>query len=567
MINIELSSPTTGLILLLNENEYDGLDNAQLTFAASNGQTPQTTYVSNLTLLGRAADAIKSELLATNDISKYLIVKFYDDCCTLPNGAPFLVFVGRFSIQDIEFEVDTTTFETCAFVVNLTSAAQTDEFTTCLRNTFVPDLVPYEKTHYFKANVELRPSAMQNMLFVLYYTVKIPLFALLSVVRGIIALLRLTNALPNNNFLNAIDTFPLPQHNQIGFGVVDAVTRACAACGGGLNYDAALFGGQFDKLYRIDSAFQPNGSTVASMRKGWQINRPNISVVELLDSFQNCNVVWDVRINAGVPTLHINQKKRAANTAWLDVSMRANDLVSIDMIGNDKTQYAGRLIEYQTDGIEKHGDSLKRHFDKLVDFNTPANPLRKGIETITIPYALARCFADEYDTANFGLESAANVYQDTIGLIAPLYYDRKALMLSADTYNVPKLVIADGTNSYMSQLYPFVTHGYTITKRDGNIANAYQWALQLNRAQPLPAIAYLTSMYDSQFVNDEPTNTALYAPFDFVIVMAFNCDDLLTANQSNKIIIFPFNGAMRYGTIDTVDFDLKTGQMTIKGNC
>ena len=562
MINVELST-ANGQILLLNETEYNGLDNAQLSFAVANGQTAQTTFVSNLELFGRAAQMVKDELLAANDISKYIIIKFFDDCCTSANGGAALVFVGRFCIQDLEFEVDNETLETCAFKVNISSAMPTDEFTTCLKNTIIPILVPYEKTHYFKANVELRPYATQTMLFALYYLIKVPLFVLMSVVRAIVALLRMSNVIHNDNFLNTLDTFALPQHNQIGFGIIDTINRACVACNGALSYDAALFGGQIDKLYRIDSAFAANGSSLDSMRKGWKLNAPNITIIDLLDSFASANMVWDVRITNNLATLHLNQKTHANNTHWLDVTTRPNDLVSMELVGNDKTQIAGRLIEYQSDGMEKHGDTLKRYFDRIIDFNTPANPLRKGIETITIPYTLARSFADEYDA----LGSAANDYQNTIGTIAPLYYDRRALMLANDTYLVPKLVVADGTGAYNTQLYPFITNGSMVLASDGTYKNPYQWSLQLHQARNTGAPSHLFSLYDSQFANDEPSQTTLYSPFTFTIVMQFGCNDIATLHQSNKIIRFFENGRARAGVIDTVDFDLKTGQMTIKGNC
>lgn len=545
--------------LLLDKNEYDGLRDATLSINAQNNQADQFSYAENMTFSGRAAALIKTELIDTNDLTKFLVVEFFDGCCN--TQTPF--FRGRFGINNISFCIDQRTQTVCDYRVNLQSSMAIDAFVACLKNKTVAQTVPFENTHYIRARVENRPFGLQMVVLIMVSLIKLTFAPLLTI-------LRLTGL---RGIVRLLDNFVIPAHNLTGFFIVDALRDACTACGGGFVADTDLFGGQLEKLFRIDTPNRPNGTSEQSNRKAWFLNAPNITILELLDSLNNANVAYTIgdavdtngQITPNVLRLH--KKTDTPTGDWIDTTARAGDIVSICLDGTDAPIYAGLNVEYQLDGVEKHGDELKRMFERLLDFNTPVNPLLRGIETRTIPYALLRSFADNYGgSAIMEFQAIANTNSISNFFLGLNFYERVA-MISQDTFIIPKLAIVQTRPTRRNaELFLQNAVGYSSIQTTGgnqDFIHDYQLGLQMHK----PRQNTIKTLFTTQFETDNPRNTALNVPFDFTIIMQSSCADIANFIKSNQRLVFAYNNQIRTGRVNTVEINLYNGQMTIKGTC
>ena len=545
----------------LSESDFDGLADAVLTIQNTDNTTLGYSFGSSVRLRGAAFQIIKSELLdAANPFDKSVEIAFYDQCCE-SNNAPNRFFVGRIAYTDLELCTGTDG-SICEVTCSFKDATPRAQNVDCLRSWIISKegLLPngqrvvipaYEMPYY----VEARPKA-NTVLIIILAAVLNRILSVFAVIQFILNLFGGRGLL--DGITQVFNRWLFPERAHIAVYVQTYLQNACVACG--MQLESTLFTtGHLHRIMRVDAA-NIESDDETNVGRAWDLNRPLINTIELLDSFAALNVAYRITDTSLIVEHNTFFEQQATTNIWIDATQRT--INSLCVQGTGERPLAGRIYQYSADGSERVGMELQKPFSRVANYNVPTNPLMAGIETVTIPYALARSLNDGYEKGVFRAIQSSQFLQLLTGI--NLKADR--VILSNGTFLTPKLFEATtstipGGYYNASNIRVPLTNSVSYLNTE-NQQVSYQIALQLCtlQNQTLP----FKTAYDALLVSSDPRGTSK-PQMNFTLEIDFNCNDLLDIANTTKYITFPYNGQIVTGIVETIEVNFTNHFFTIKG--
>lgn len=541
-------------------------DATQITVDAS--EAGRRTFSGSIQLYGKARAYVLERLAlgVGNRRTEYINVRIYLDagCCEGQAGELLEIYTGRAKREDISWSEDYGLSD-CAVSVTPVSADSDADALQCLRNVVVhdtkspiglpgrslgenedrraPDFAYYEET---------RPYAMasfMNIVILFVLTIYFPLILVFTI---------LTAGLVDFSFAyqGLLSVLAKKRYHKAPF-VRSYLINSCKLCG--LQLQSSLFAptGFLYDLCRLDAPFVEGesempltgrGNTSAQIFKDF--NAPNISAVQLLESFRPLNIGYDVVGGA----LIVEKQRDLVGNVWIDFLTREGDILALSYDPADTADPAGEIFAYSEDQSDKTGnEALHVWSGKTVDYNVPYNPTLRGIRQTILPYGATRFVSD---ARYVGERSAiaelvtSSYYQIVTFGTQPI--DRRAIISMSGTFSQPKLL-------FYSPLYSDGNGGASVAAPNG-YANGRAWL----RADMLAAPYRQPNLYTEFLTENDPRLNAQKHE-NFTLRFSANCDDIRTMRTARSIQ-FDYNktGAV-IGQIDSIDLDLTTNEITIKG--
>ncbi len=199
-------------------------------------------------------------------------------------------------------------------------------------------------------------------------------------------------------------------------------------------------------------------------------------------------------------------------------------------------------FQYQRDAIDYVGSEATGRWSDIVEWNSPVNPIQKGIETHLFPYSAGRF-------RNDGIErDVLSDYEwmpQNIG--STIANNDKAMIMNSGTSFIPKLLIWDGYDI-----------GNATIKRYGSIGG-----VGVDEAVNYPMWVdanYAGNLYDRFWFINNPRMTS-FSGFDFEIKVIWDCNLLNSININGTIMTS--KGLSK--TLEVIDLDFSTSTLTFKG--
>lgn len=516
---------------------------------------------------GSARDYVLDRLaLGTgNRRTDYINIRIYLDggCCAAADGSLFEIFAGRANRGDISWG-ENYGLSDCSVTVTPVAADADADALQCLRNVVVYDtkspisagrsigenedrIAP--KFGYYE---ETRPYSMamfMNIVILFILTLYAPLGIVLTIVTG--GLLDLSFA-----YQGLVDVLAKKRYHKAPF-IRSYLVNSCKLCG--LQLRSSLFdpSGFLYNLCRLDAPFVEGESAVPLTGRGnsaTQIfddfNAPNISAVQLLETFRQLNIGYTVRGGQ----LLVEKQSDLIGTIWIDFITRQIDILSLEYEPSGEPDPSGEIFAYAEDQSDKVGNEAGRVWSgKTVDYNIPYNPTLRGIRQTILPYGATRFVGD---TPYIGERSAtawlANSSYFQIITFGTSPIDNRAIITMSGVFSQPKLL-------FYSPLNTDGTGGANVEATNG-VLNGRAWLR--NDMQGAP---WRQGNLYSEFLTENDPRLNAQKKQDFTLRFSATCDDIRTMRTARSIQLDYMGTGAVVGEIDAIDLDLSSNEITITG--
>jgi hypothetical protein len=469
---------------------------------------------------------------------------------------------------------------------------------------------------YFNYCIELRPDLLQ--IFVMAFAAQFMLIAavvslIILLVNGVInivyqiqiALSSVINAIntviidPINVFLNSVSATPIDhlqvsnvnqpalipdygitglQNLVVGCGyhhkapfVASYLRNGCAVCG--LDFESSLFqtGGFLENLMRLDASVKaaevrqfevPLGSLPTYIESAYNDNKPNINVLQFLQTLADFNIAWWILPNStGGLKLVVERKDwTPTNNHWFDVfALDPENVLSQCYSSDEKIPPAFGIYDYQSDGVDGRGDVVrKRWTESVIDWNTPANFGQQGVYDKKLPYSAALFRKDK----NRDDVSPLDGFSGSSGLapsIWDLYYggalipNQSAMLIEKHTFLSPKMLIYD-TNSDIDD-----AKVERIYDNDGLQWYNYKMYIKPNFA---PLGVNRPNIYTELFIIDDPRSPNYLKGKTVEVRITYDCNIVQTM-QVGKTIGIKYDGTPTVATVTEISINPDATELTI----
>jgi hypothetical protein len=536
-------------------DEYNGTDGVRISIDQSDGAR-RTSFSNELTFYGRAKAYILDKLFfGANAQTDFISVRIFDDCCKDANGDPLLVFTGKVTRADISVAEEYGKSD-CGVNCTIVDDSVLGEKVQCVRNTIIHSRRnqqgrlasdgenEYRDAPFFIYYEEGRPRSftyITSYLLLFILTLYLPLTTVLRLLT--LGFVDLSLAY---QFL--IDTAYKAKFHKAPY-VHSYLSNICKLCG--LTLQSSLFE-PFRPLHnmtRLDAAFAEGGKTVGEARLIWNdLNRPNITGAQLLDSFKELNIAYKITETA----LIVERKDVLQGGVWVDFLTRGDaDILQLSYETSDNAQPAGEIFTYAEDQSDKVGNEAVRPTSgAVVDYNTPFNATLRGIRQTVMQYGASRFVGDGQYT---GQESVLNE------LINSAYFnfvtfgsgniERAAMIAQTGVFTSPRLIMHDGTSP----------RNRALTERINGVPNGRLWL-----RSDMRALYNVPALYDLLlFINDPRRNLQRNLPF--TLRFTYICEDLRTIQQAQQIRFDFFGRGGVVGEIKTLEVDFDNSEITVTG--
>jgi len=533
------------------------------------------SFSPELVLYNSAFDYVKAQIIAQPlPALAQIKVLVYSTCCTDESGNELLLFTGKIDGSDVEW----CEYPCNSCTVSILDDSQDAQAIQCLKNTiiwqrkivngvFVNDGANTERRALLLSYCnDVRPAFLQEVIMIFGFIMIVAIMPFLLVWATIASFISviisafITQPVDSNFYDDAFEVVEILTNIVTGCGykhytpfISSYLANGCDICG--LSLQSSLFGigGPYRDTVRLDAAYLAGGRESARQARAAGTNRPNLNFVQFLDEFKQFNIDW--RVSNGV--LIIERKDYDFGGQWFDLAdIPQSDVISLCFSVTDLKPPAYGEYEYVKDGVDNTGDEARDTWTDLVfDWNTPTNPAQSGL--------LRRSFF--YSTALFRNDGAR---AETSPLDKPLY--SAIFSILNDTGNVmlmekgicgfPKLLIWDGTSDIDNATvlrYPSAAEPNTF---DYNI----DWWVKENYVDgSLPSGTARDTLYQRLFYIDDPRVTGVKTR-GYTLEINANCDILATMSPDKNIVI-PVSGVSKTASVEEIQYNVNTNQLTITG--
>lgn len=501
-----------------------------------------------------------------NRRTEYINIRAYldADCCADSGGELLEIFAGRAKREDISWS-ENYGLSDCAVSVTPVPANVDADALQCLRNVVIHDTKspiglagrsrgenedrPAPKFGYYEETRPYSMASFMNVVILFVLTIYFPLILVFTII---------TAGLVDFSFAyqGLLDVLAKKRYHKAPF-VRSYLINSCKLCG--LSLQSSLFeptGFLYD-LCRLDAPFVEGESAVPITGRGnsaqqifKDFNAPNISAVQLLESFRQLNIGYDVRGGA----LIVEKQRDLLGNIWIDFLAREGDILNLRYEPSEQADPAGEIFTYSEDQSDKTGNEALRVWSgKTVDYNVPYNPTLRGIRQTILPYGATRFVGDSRYTGERSAIDAlvtSSYYQIVTFGTNPI--DRRAIISMSGTFSQPKLL-------FYSPLYGDGAGGSNVAAPNG-YANGRAWL----RSDMLAAPYRQPNLYTEFLTENDPRLNAQKHQ-NFVLRFSANCNDIRTMRTARSIQFDYMETGAVIGQIDTIDLDLTTNEITIKG--
>lgn len=523
-----------------------------------------TTFANELAFSGAAYAYIINKLIRSpTGAVDNIAIRIEATCCKDSSGAPLVLFRGLFSRADLAYcEGGNNTCEVSVSALDSSPAASKLD---CIRNTIIHARTGQNgqtsngvdegrRAVFFGYYDEPRPysSAFLGLFSALY---------LIVISTTILLVLDAITRILNFITFGGVPVISLTDSRQFILGLVlkkryqkavlinSYLQNACKLCG--LQLRAPLFeaGGAYYNLTRLDAPYSEGGRTILETEGNWiNFNRPNITFAQLFATFAPLNIGYVVTDTE----LIFDRIDRLQGDIWLDLTTRGNDILEQCYDPSDTNPPAGEIFRFAEDGSDKVGNEFIRLWSgDIVDYNTPFNPILKGIKQTNLEYGAARFVLDGGVSAVRDIQ--VNFIWPLATLGSPNLVDNRLMLISQGTATAPKLLLWDEASQIEDA---------TVQRRASTGGN-YLYNIPAWLNQNTQGSFGVTGFYDNLLAISDPRRT-LRKNFAFRVRFSYICEDLRTIGYGKGIKLVVDGQAVR-ADVDTVEIDLEKGEITITG--
>jgi hypothetical protein len=520
------------------------------------------SYANTLTFSGAAYSYIIARLIdAPTANTNSIKLDVFATCCKASDGSPLRIFSGLISRGDIAFCDNPN--GACTVEVSALDNSAAAEKINCIRNTIIHARANNGITsngedegrdaQFVAYYDETRPySNAYTSLFLVFYLIVLSTGVLLiiSAVSLIVSLLSLGAVSPIslNDTRQALAGLALKKRFHKAPFVSSYLQNACTLCGLALRSPLFEAGGDYYNLMRLDAPYSEGGKTALEAQGAWlNFNRPNITFAQFFATFKELNLLYSVTDTE----LIFDRADRLQNTLWIDFSVGNREVLEFCFEPSDTVQAAGEIFKFADDGTDKVGNEANRLWSgRVVDYNTPFNPILSGIRQTTIQYGTARFVSDGGESATYDITRNV-VYQ--LASVGTSLIETDLMLMSTGTASVPKLLIWDGLTSrwdarILRQRLPSGNFAYSVPS----------WLNQNTQGS-----FGVRGFYDNLLFISDPRRS-IKKNFAYTLRFTYLCQDLRSIGYG-KYVKLLINGSVIDGSVDTVEVDLFKGEMTITG--
>lgn len=538
----------------VDKSEYNGTKGVRITINKSDGGR-RASFSGQLIFYGTAKAYILNKLFfGSNPQTEYVTIKLFDECCKDSTGAPLQIYTGKTTRRDISISEPYGKSD-CGVSCSIVDDSQTSEKYQCLQNTIIHanrsidgSITSFGASEFRRAPAfmyyeETRPRSFSSALIkllIIFITIYSPLlFVLRFASFGLIDIDAIYRTLINVLFRARYHIAPY-MHSYL-FNV-------CKLCG--LTLQSTLFD-PYEPLHnmtRLDAPFSEGGKDYQEAGIVWaELNRPNITALQLLATLKELNIAYRVTDTH----LLVERKDNLAGGVWIDFMTRGTDsILELNYESGDDAQPAGEIFTYSEDQSDKVGNEAVRAMSgDVVDYNTPFNPTLRGIRQTLIQYGATRFVDDEPYTNQRSVlgEEVDSGYLNFITGSEPI--EKRAIISQTGMFSTPRLIMHDGSSAPER----------AIRESINGVPNGRLWL-----GEDVRATYNIPALYDLLLnINDPRLN--LQRNLNYTLRFSFTCEDLRTIDSAQQIR-FPFfdEGAV-LGTIETIEIDLETSEITVTG--
>jgi hypothetical protein len=537
-------------------DEYNGNAGLRINIDLSDGAR-RTSFSNELTFYGATKAYILDKLFfGANAQTEFISVMVFDECCKALDGSPLMVFTGKVTRADVSVSEEYGKAD-CGAVCTIIDDSQLGQKVQCVRNTIIHSTRTdslarrvtdgeneFRDAPFFVYFEETRPRSYTYivayvLLFVL--TLYFPLVAVLWLLS--IGQIDLSIAY---QFL--IDTAFKARYHKAPY-IHSYLTNVCRLCG--LTLQSSLFEPTkpLHNMTRLDASFSEGGGTVGEARLIWNdFNRPNITGVQLLDSFRELNIGYTITETS----LIVERKDVLQAAIWVDFITRGDaDILELTYQTSDDSQPAGEIFSYAEDQSDKVGNEAVRPTSgAVVDYNTPFNPTLRGIRQTTMQYGATRFVGDgAYTGQQSVLAEIINGGYFNFVTFGQANVDTAAIISQTGVFATPRLIMHDGSSST----------NRAFAENINGIINGRLWLRQdMLQTYNVPALYDLLL-----FINDPRRNLQKNLPF--TLRFTYICEDLRSINTARQIRFNFFNQGAVVGEIKTIEVDFDNNEITVTG--
>jgi len=547
--------------------EVNGSEEARISYDMnSDDGILAISFANALTFSGAAYAAIISALVnSPTAYTNSVEITIFATCCKASDGSPLLLFRGLISRAEISFcEFGD---ELCTVEIGALDSSPAASKADCIRNTIIHAREGQNgatsdgedegrRAVFFGYYDEGRPysNGYLSLYLALYFIILITTILLLvTAISGILTFLSL-GAVP---FVSITDqrqfilSIALRKRYHKAVLINSYLQNACKLCG--LQLRSPLFdsGGAYYNLTRLDAPYAEGGKTVLEAQGNWlNLNRSNLTFSQLLSTFRPLNIGYAVTETE----LIVDRINSLQNQLWIDFAGRVDDILEQCYSASDSTQPAGEIFKFADDEKDIIGNEFNRLWSgSAVDYNTPFNPILRGIRQTVVEYGSTRFVSDTGISAIRDIQGSVIFAAATVGSSSLIQDD--LMLMSTGTCSAPKLLIWDGLSD--------VEDAKVLRQPAQQGGGLYQYNLPVWLNESTQSSFGVAGFYDNTLYLSDPRR-GLQKNLVFKLRFTYICEDLRGIGYG-KFIRISYNGAMVRAQVDGVEVNFDLGEMTITG--
>jgi hypothetical protein len=544
-------------IELNGERIYDlvgGLKSVSVSQDADNeGGTPPRKFSKEMKFFGRAKEIVFEELIdVENGANKEISFSLYDDCCSSPNGGPYVHFVGVIRGDNVDW---------CDGDCHVSATASEDTSQIdCLESTVIYDnTFGFQSKEHPRINycLEFRPGIMHDLFIILGFSVLMIFQPFRLLVLGFDLLIRLVDAIPGVKFKEPLkggfsaeltDVNDMIKEAITGCGrqhpsplIRDYLENVCKVCG--LSYNSSILTDPASDYY---NTVMLNAPVEKGDRKNSNFKEENAPIFSGTDYLGLINQVFNTQYIIENGTVLQERRDHLKNLlgTWIDYNkIKAEGRLKKNLCntwnGDEKPSFA--RFEYSQDATDWVGNEAKNYYNDIVEWNKPYSSAQKGSKQVLLPLSMPRF-------RNDGLDRDVLSFWDWLPFIGPVLKGHdNALIMNNGTCFYPKFLIWDGES----------TENSFVKKFDGK----YNWPLTFSEENNAKGTVQSTrkpntNLYPRFWEIDNP-RTSETQGFDWSFEFYYTCEELRTYNINKSVKLPKGDGAIK-------SFEVRIEEQTIK---
>ena len=541
-----------------------------------------TSFTGNLTFTGVDYSYLYSKLVTDpNAINQYVVLKFIDDCC---NDQEYDFLIKPESLQWCEYPNKPS----CELTANAVEYSADAIAYNCVESTLIwAGIGGNPSDNSFKNALHPRvkycldyASPMQDIIMILgcatlsmvgaFIPVLLTIASVIGTINGVIGVV---NSLSGGSIgtIGGLGAMPdvLNWFNNLfnEFGALVAgcgyehpspyvrsyINNVCGLCG--ITFQSSILNDPTNDYWNLVYFSAPIKSGRIDLP---YVTKPLVSFIEDNEPIHNGSSFMNELVqpfNAGWDIVDgVLRMERVdffwSQFLWLDcTTYDPTLLISQCYEWAKKPRAAYADIEYQKDPVDWCGSMHTNEWSaRTVEWNSPPNPIQKGVFEKTFPYSTARFRNDGYER-----DALSDYSWMPFGIGTAIKDNDNAMIMNAGTSFTPKLLILDNPVDLENSTVKFDWAGSTITNDGITPKRAYNYPMWVSTQST-------GNLYDRFWQIENPRN-ASFSGYDFTVTLIWTCELLASLKISGSIKTS--KGLSK--TIDSIELDFSTNTMIIKG--